>query len=105
MDNKERVAIIISASSDIGVAMCRRWIKNGFRVFGTYRTKSAETDELENRGVKLVPCDLPDSDSIINACSSLHQLCSQWDLLVIAPATQEPIGAFIGVYPDFSTRF
>lgn len=58
MDSKQRTVIIISASSDIGAAMSRRWIKSGCSVFGTYRTKSAETDELEKLGVKLVPCDL-----------------------------------------------
>ena len=32
---EERSAIIISASSDIGTAMSRRWLARGWNVFGT----------------------------------------------------------------------
>jgi len=95
MKKEDRSAIIISVSSDIGMAMSRRWLARGWNVFGTYRTKSQAVDELDRQGVKLVCCDLSDDESIRNACSSLRALCPQWDVLVMCPGTQEPVGPFI----------
>lgn len=89
-----RSAIIISASSDIGTAMCYRWLDRGWNVYGTYRTPSKSVDELCNKGVRLIACDLSDSVSISDTCSNLRTLCPQWDILVLCPGTQEPIGPF-----------
>jgi len=89
-----RSAIIISASSDIGAAMCTRWKSNGWKVYGTYRTKSSETEALARMGVKLVYCNLADAASIRDSCSQLCTLCPQWDVLVMCPGTQDPVGAF-----------
>lgn len=94
MNKEERYAIIISASSDIGAAICNRWQSKGWHVYGTYRTKSPAVVELDNRGVKLVHCDLSDVTSIRDACSQLRALCPQWDVLVMCPGTQDPVGVF-----------
>jgi NAD(P)-dependent dehydrogenase (short-subunit alcohol dehydrogenase family) len=91
---KERSAIIISASSDIGSSMSRRWLNNGWNVFGTYRTKSQAVDDLISNGIRLVPCDLSVPTSIGNACSNLRTICPKWDVLVLCPGKQDPIGAF-----------
>jgi len=88
-------AMIFSASSDIGGAMCRRWLARGWNIFGTYRTMSHAVAELQSFGIKLVCCNLSDQASIHNACSSLQELCPKWDLLAMCPGTQDPIGAFI----------
>lgn len=92
-------AILLSASSDISSAICEDWLEKGWNVYGTYRTPSAKTRELENHPkVRLVPCDLLDLNSMNRACHTLQTLCPKWDLLLIAPATLEPIGKF----PDVS---
>lgn len=95
MTGQDRSAIIISASSDIGSALSRRWLARGWSVFGTYRTRSLAIDELNNHGIKLVHCDLSDTISIREACSDLRNLCSRWDVLVICSGAQEPISPFI----------
>ncbi len=98
---KERHSvIIISASSDIGTAMSRRWLTYGWNIFGTYRTRSRAVSELENDGIKLVRCDLSSIKSIRDACDNLRILCPQWDALVMCPATQDPVGPFVEC--DFS---
>ena len=38
--------VIISISSDIGINLANRWIKQGHRVTGTFRTESAATKSL-----------------------------------------------------------
>lgn len=87
--------IIISASSDIGFAMCQKWRTNGWNVFGTYRTKSSMTDRLINTGVKLFRCDLLNKKEIESSCRDLRKECSIWDVLVFCPGTQKPVGSFI----------
>ncbi len=91
---KDRSAIIIAASSDIGTAICNRWKSNGWDVYGTYRTKSQAIEELNTLGVKLVHCDLSNFTSISDACSNLRKICPQWDVLVMCPGTQNPVGPF-----------
>jgi len=89
-----KTAIIVSASSDIGSAMARRWLREGWHVSGTYRTETDQTRSLESDGLNAVHCDLSSPDSIAAACETLRNLCPEWDVLVLCPGTQEPIGDF-----------
>jgi len=95
MVSDDRNAIIISASSDIGAAMSLRWVSKGWSVSGTYRTDAPLVNSLMSEGVKLIRCDLRDRTSIINACSRLTDERPEWDVLVIAPGTQDPVGPFL----------
>lgn len=90
-----RAGIIISASSDIGAAMSRRWLARGWKVFGTYRTRSENVAELERLGADLIRCDLADPASIRDACAGLQGRCPSWDALVMCPGTQDPVGPFL----------
>ena len=94
METQKQTAVVISASSDIGTAMCHRWRVRGWDVFGTYRTKSPAVDSLSDAGVKLVHCDLAQTNSLKLACSELRELSMHWDVLVLCPGAQEPIGLF-----------
>lgn len=87
-------AIIISASSDIGEALARRWKTNGWQVAGTFRTKSRQVNALAEEKVKLVACDLADKKSVQRACQELRKAMPKWDALVLCPGTQEPVGLF-----------
>ena len=88
-------AIIISASSGIGEALGKSWAQKGWKVFGTYRTKSDSVNELERDfGVSFVPCDLRSTPSIEGACRHLKQICPVWDVLVFATGSLDPIGPF-----------
>ena len=90
----DRNAIIISASSDIGDAMARRWLQSGWHVCGTYRTESDATRALARQGVKLFRCDMSQADSIDSACQAMRGECPPWDLLVMCPGTLSPVGRF-----------
>lgn len=88
-------AIVTSASSDIGNAACQRWLGSGWKVFGTYRTDSTSVGELRARGAFLVNCDLLEASSIENACLQLKSLCPEWDVLVLAAGSQDPVASFL----------
>jgi NAD(P)-dependent dehydrogenase (short-subunit alcohol dehydrogenase family) len=91
---EHRSAIIIAASSGIGNALSRRWLARGWKLCGTFRTQSTQVEELLRFGMRLVSCDLDNVASIREACSSLRELCPQWDALVLCPGSLEPLAAF-----------
>ena len=95
MDDPKRSAIVISASSNIGCAACERWATRGWNLVGTYRTGSNGVRRLQKLGVRLVHCDLALPGSITHACDQLSDLCSEWDVLMICPATMKPIAPFL----------
>lgn len=89
-----RRAVIVSASSEIGAALADHWLSVGWPVTGTYRTESASVHDLERRGVPLVHCDVGDPRSVAKACEDLRETLGTWDVLVLCPGAQEPVGAF-----------
>jgi short-subunit dehydrogenase len=92
--NQKRKVIVISASSDIGVELCARWKSKNWEVFGTYRTESSMTNQLKANGVQLIHCDLLSKKNIKRLCLELKSICTKWDVLILCPGTQNPIGPF-----------
>jgi NAD(P)-dependent dehydrogenase (short-subunit alcohol dehydrogenase family) len=86
--------IIISISSDFGLALANNWLDDGHVVIGTYRNFSDRLKELETKGAILFKCDLSSSLEIDKACMKISR-DYEWDVLCIAPATLEPVGEFI----------
>lgn len=89
-----QTAIIVSISSDIGLAMAERWLARGDRVLGTYRSESAGVSALRAQGATLIQCDLGDGAAVDAAGAALAEAAGQWDVLVVAPGSTEPIGPF-----------
>ncbi|HEV3342328.1 MAG TPA: SDR family oxidoreductase [Pirellulales bacterium] len=87
--------IVISATSDIGCALAADWLAAECEVHGTYRTPGRTVDELADSGASLWPCDLADAASIERAVEELRHRSPNWDVLVLAAGTIEPIGPFL----------
>lgn len=94
MSEKAPKCVVVSASSDIGEALCRRWLSRGWEQVGTFRTRSQAVEELSGRGAKLVPLDLLDDVSRKRGCEELRLLGDGWDVLVLCPGTLAPVGLF-----------
>jgi len=84
--------IILSVSSDIGLALARDWLERGFTVSGTFRTRTPELEDLEGDGLHSVPLDLADEAAIGLAAQELSQ--TPWTRVVLAAGSQEPVGLF-----------
>lgn len=89
-----RTAIVISASSDIGAALCQRWLDRNWRVFGTYHTHSHLVEQIQSQGGQLFHFDLSSRESICKAAEYLQEQCPNWDVLVLAAGSQNPVGPF-----------
>lgn len=88
-------AVILSASSGIGEALCRSWAQLGWKIFGSYRKLSPSVADLPSHPkIQLAPCDLYSLNSISDFCSWIEKVCPAWDVFVCAAGTLDPVGPF-----------
>lgn len=95
-----RKVIVISASSDIGEALCHRWLERGTQVCGSFRRESVAVDSLRRAGVQMVFCDLSDKQSVSKCCADIARISPDWDALILCPGDLAPVGPFTS--SDFS---
>lgn len=92
--------IILSASSDIGVAFARSRLRFGDSVVGTYRNSSQGFQSTVSEGLCPVYCDFSDYASVDEACKKISSFMDCWDHLMVATGCLEPIGNFQDVSFD-----
>lgn len=88
-------AIVLGASSDIGIALCEDWTLKGWEVIGTYRTPCDAVSRLEPQLSFLVKCDLTITADVEHASSCMKERFPSWDVLVLGPGLQDPVGLFL----------
>ena len=94
MVEEKLTALIVGASSDIGLALANHLASSGIDVIGSYRTMSEELLLSTDLFRKLFHCDFSDKDSINSFVQQVATQGVQWDMLVICPGTMNPIGPF-----------
>ncbi|MCE7527842.1 SDR family oxidoreductase [Polynucleobacter sp. IMCC 30228] len=87
----KKTAIIIGISSDIGYELAVRLAKDGWEIWGTYRTKPSFSFP---KGINIFPCDVLDISTRHSFLQHLKKNNISWDLFIIATGTEEPIGNF-----------
>jgi len=89
------LSVVISASSDIGSAICADWRSSGEEVIATYRS-SDSIGELKALGVSLHRCDLSSSRSLANWIRQLPHVLARrkWNKLALSAGTLNPVGLF-----------
>jgi NAD(P)-dependent dehydrogenase (short-subunit alcohol dehydrogenase family) len=87
-------AIVISASSDIGIALTKYLKTHDYQIAGTYRTLSAEVKGLAAQQIQLYQCDLTKNVSVQQACRSLVDAVGSWDIILLCSGNLNPIGPF-----------
>lgn len=90
-DNKERKALILGASSDIGLGMTQKYLDAGFRVTGHfYRNPEAlRSLSLSHPGLDLIELDLSDLSSVQSAAQD--PVFTDCDALVCLAAFATPM--------------
>jgi len=84
--------IMIGVSSDIGYEMAQRWHKAGHEIYGTYRSWDDRLDKID---IDLLRLDLDNNGDVDWGIKELGKWCPDWDVMVICPGTQEPVGLFV----------
>lgn len=98
MGSESRHGVILSVSSDIGMAIAANWLKQGYQVSGTFRTETPGMRALAEAGLRSIPMDLEDVSSVKEATESLGK--HPWSRVVLAAGTQNPVGLFEAVDPE-----
>lgn len=88
-----RRAFLLSISSDIATHLAHALIDAGWAVEGTFRTASAATEGLAAAGARLRALDVSSADRIDELVAD-PGVGDGWDLLMLSPATMNPIGRF-----------
>lgn len=88
-------AIIISLTSDIAIAVAREWVTKGVDIVGTYRNKENISSDLKEKGITFLPCDVSNSQACDSAAEDILQLMPDWDVVLFATGTLNPIGKFV----------
>ncbi len=91
-----KVAVIVSITSDIGTALAKRYARDGYAIVGTYRSKK-QLNELKGiSGLHIFPCDISDKKSIAGFIRNFKALGLKWDVFISCPCDVFPICAFFG---------
>ncbi|MBN1788061.1 MAG: SDR family oxidoreductase [Sedimentisphaerales bacterium] len=94
MKDKKKVVVIISVTSDIGLALAKWYSKEGYIVVGTYRSGEllGKLENLEN--CHLFSCDISNKKNIDKFISWYKKLDMRWDVFISCPCTPLPLKAF-----------
>lgn len=94
MSASQKVVVLISITSDIGIALAHRYSALGYTVVGTYRS-TTQLDKLSDiPNIHLFPCDIMKRQDIVNFVDSYERLGLQWDTFISLPCTPLPLKAF-----------
>ncbi|MDB9921702.1 SDR family oxidoreductase [Actinomycetota bacterium] len=90
-DNKERKALILGASSDIGLGITQKYLDAGFRVTGHFHRNSEalRSLSLSHPGLDLIELDLSDLSSVQSAAQD--PVFTDYDALVCLAAFATPM--------------
>lgn len=85
---------ILSLTSDIGLALAKKYAAQGHDVTGTYRTEKhlEQVESIPN--CRWLYCDLENPKSIVQCVSQYKELNLAWDIFISCPCTPLPLGNF-----------
>ncbi len=93
MQAKNKTALILSASSDIGIELVKSLKNEGYQIFGTYNNSIPDYDLLPKENwLKLKISDY-NSKEYLRWVENIHK----WDLFVSCIGSQKPVGKFVEV--------
>lgn len=94
MDEGKKTIVIVSLTSDIGVALAQRYAQEGHRIIGTYRTKKHLELLKHIPDPQLFYCDLEDRGSVDRFLNGYRKLNAPWDVFISLPCTPLPLRSF-----------
>ena len=92
---EQRNLIVLGINADIGSQIAERYINEGFKVVGTYRTKNNNFERLEARGsIKLFQCDITKIESVKAFSTFISTSGFRWTNFFSSIGSTEPIRRF-----------
>lgn len=95
-----KTVIIFSVTSDIGRALAWRYLADGYRVIGTYRTKRSLSLLPSHPNLSVFPCDVGKKRTITSFLSTMREMNERWDICISCVGELRPLSPFFST--DFS---
>ena len=91
-ERDSRTVFVLGLSSDIGAELGKRFQKDGWVVYGTYRHGPVPGELFEP--ARTFSCDVTDPASIARMAGACRAAGLCWDVFIGAVGTEEPIGPY-----------
>ncbi len=89
------IVIILSVSSDIGLYLAKRYLQDGFRVVGTYRSSCGSLFEMaKSPDCILFYCDISNKKGVRSFLESFKKLRVHWNLFISCVGDLRPCDDF-----------
>ncbi len=104
--NDQKVVVLISITSDIGMALAKRYANDGYTIVGTYRSPNQHKELKDIPNCHLLYCDIGDRESISEFVREYATLGWSWDTFISCPCTPLPLKAFsMAILMSGATQF
>jgi 3-oxoacyl-[acyl-carrier protein] reductase len=100
-----RTAFVSGASSDIGLAVCRRYLAAGWRIIAHYRTQRAELQALRGEALETWQADLADTAALETTLAVDPAFFARADAFVNLAADLRPVRFETASAADLLTAF
>ncbi len=94
MPPSKKTVFLSSISSDIGIALAKRYAEEGYRVAGTYRSKELLSELKSIPNGHLFYCDLTKKESIRDSIEQYAKIRSPWETFISCAAWPPPLTSF-----------
>lgn len=94
INKNEKVVVIISISSDIGIALAERYAQKNYKIIGTYHSDKLLYKLKDIPDLQLMYCDISDKKSISEFIDKFKLLDIEWDKFISCPCNPLPLKAF-----------
>ena len=95
---KKMNIIILGVNADIGLNICKYYLKSGATIIGTYRKKKPNVNvSLYKKNLKFVKCDITNPSDLIKLKNFIIKHKFKWNLIFSSVGTSEPIGRFFSI--------
>ena len=93
---KKKTVFISSITSDIGLALARRYSADGYIVAGTYRSRKLLPELAGLPGCHLFSCDLSKKGTILSSIRRFASLGLKWETFISCASWPPPLTGFFG---------
>ena len=93
---EKKVIFFSSITSDIGIALAKRYSRDGYILAGTYRSKQLLPELTSLPNCHLYYCDLNDKQTIRDSIAQFAALGLRWSTFISLAASPPPLTSFFG---------
>lgn len=91
---QKKVVYLSAITSDIGIALAKRYSREGYAIAGTYRSETLLPHLTPLHDCHLCFCDLADQKSIEDSVKQFAALGLRWETFISCAAWPPPMGRF-----------